>query len=192
MRHLLQEFRGTPRADRELGTYLSAGLPVDTSTTSLEVTWDITRPGATWIVIRFWAAISMCKSSALGQRLNCWSPRHDSPGAICATREALIAAFCRLDKPLSCCWEKGWLVGAVGIENTTGRNFKDLEGMMGNAKALKRNNRECKGILIGPLMAPRFSRPPRFRHSVSHSLSKSRSRLRAQISRRGWQADVAS
>jgi hypothetical protein len=33
-----------------------------------------------------------------------------------ATLEALIAAFCRLDKSLSCCWEKGWLVGAVGIE----------------------------------------------------------------------------
>jgi len=48
------------------------------------------------------------------------------------------------------------LVGAVGIENTTVRNFKDLEGMLGNAKALKRNNWECKGILIGPLMAPRF------------------------------------
>jgi hypothetical protein len=31
----------------------------------------------------------------------------------------LIAAFCRLDKSLSCCWEKGWLVGAVGIEPTT-------------------------------------------------------------------------
>ncbi len=37
-------------------------------------------------------------------------------GAIGATLEALIAAFCRLDKSLSCCWEKGWLVGAVGIE----------------------------------------------------------------------------
>jgi hypothetical protein len=48
------------------------------------------------------------------------------------------------------------LVGAVGIENTARRNFKDLEGMLGNAKALKRNNWECKGILIGPLMAPRF------------------------------------
>jgi hypothetical protein len=36
--------------------------------------------------------------------------------AIGATLEALIAAFCRLDKSLSCCWEKGWLVGAVGIE----------------------------------------------------------------------------
>jgi hypothetical protein len=32
-----------------------------------------------------------------------------------ATLEALIAAFCRLDKLLSGCWEKGWLVGAVGI-----------------------------------------------------------------------------
>jgi hypothetical protein len=27
------------------------------------------------------------------------------------------------------------LVGAVGIENNTGRNFKDLEEMLGNAKA---------------------------------------------------------
>jgi hypothetical protein len=33
-----------------------------------------------------------------------------------ATLEALIAAFCRPDKSLSCCWKKGWLVGAVGIE----------------------------------------------------------------------------
>jgi hypothetical protein len=48
------------------------------------------------------------------------------------------------------------MVGAAGIENNTGRNFKDLEEMRGNAKALKRNNRECKGILIGPSMAPRF------------------------------------
>jgi hypothetical protein len=71
-----------------------------------------------------------------------------------ATLEALIAAFCRLDKSLSCCWEKGWLVGAVGIENTTGRNFKDLEGMQGNAKALKRNNWECKGILIDAITTP--------------------------------------
>jgi hypothetical protein len=49
------------------------------------------------------------------------------------------------------------MVGAVGIENNTGRNFKDLEEMRGNAKALKRNNRESKGILIGPSKAPRFS-----------------------------------
>ena len=46
-------------------------------------------------------------------------------GAIGATLEALIAAFCRLDKSLSCCWEKGWLVGAVGIEPT------DLLGQAG-------------------------------------------------------------
>jgi hypothetical protein len=45
------------------------------------------------------------------------------------------------------------MVGAVGIENNTERNFKDLEGIMRNAKALIRNNRECKEILIGPSMA---------------------------------------
>ena len=39
---------------------------------------------------------------------------------------------------------------AVQVENTTGWNFKDLEGMQGNAKALKRNNWQCEGILIGP------------------------------------------
>jgi hypothetical protein len=73
-----------------------------------------------------------------------------------ATLEALIAAFCRLDKSSSRCGEKGWLVGAVGIENNAIWNFKDLQGMLGSTKALIRNNRECKGILIGPLMAPRF------------------------------------
>ncbi len=48
------------------------------------------------------------------------------------------------------------MAGAVGIENNADRNFKDVEEMPGSAKELKRNNRECKGILIGPLMAPRF------------------------------------
>jgi len=48
------------------------------------------------------------------------------------------------------------LVGAVGIENNTDWNFKDLEEMLGSAKALKRNNGEQQGILIGPSMAPRF------------------------------------
>ena len=42
------------------------------------------------------------------------------------------------------------MVGAGGIENNADRNFKDLEEMLGSAKELKRNNRECKGILIGP------------------------------------------
>jgi hypothetical protein len=49
------------------------------------------------------------------------------------------------------------MVGAVGIENNTDRNFRDLEEMPGSVKALRRNNRECRGILIGPLKAPRFS-----------------------------------
>ena len=50
------------------------------------------------------------------------------------------------------------LVGAVGIENNAGRNFKELGETVRNAETLKRNNRERKGILIGPSMAPRFSR----------------------------------
>ena len=49
------------------------------------------------------------------------------------------------------------LVGAVGIENTIERDFKDLEEMLGSAKTLKRNNGEYNEILIGPSMAPRFS-----------------------------------
>jgi hypothetical protein len=48
------------------------------------------------------------------------------------------------------------MVGAVGIENNTGWNFKDLEEMPGSAKTLKRNNGEYKEVLIGPSMAPRF------------------------------------
>ena len=68
----------------------------------------------------------------------------------------LIAAFCRLAKSLSHSEQMGWLVGPVGIENNADRNSKDLEEMLGSAKKLKRNNAECKGILIGPLMAPVF------------------------------------
>jgi len=49
------------------------------------------------------------------------------------------------------------MAGAVGIENNTDRNLKDLEEMPGTTKALKRNNWESKGILIGPSMAPRSS-----------------------------------
>jgi hypothetical protein len=61
-----------------------------------------------------------------------------------------------------CYQSEGCLVGAVGIENNTAWYFKDLEEMMGSAKALKRNNGEPKGILIGPLRAPRFSQKLRF------------------------------
>ncbi len=54
------------------------------------------------------------------------------------------------------CFTGDLLVGAVGIENNTAWNFKDLEEMARSAKALKKNNRESSGILIGPSMAPRF------------------------------------
>ncbi len=52
----------------------------------------------------------------------------------------------------------GLMVGAVGIENNTDWHFKDLEETSRSAKALKRNDRESNGILIGPSMAPRFFR----------------------------------
>src|SRR5437016_13196681 len=80
----------------------------------------------------------------------------------------------------------------VGIDNNTDPYFKELDQMLGSDNELKRSYSECIVILIVRLMVPRLPRPPRFRHSVFHSLSKSRSRLRAQISRRGWQADVTS
>jgi hypothetical protein len=53
---------------------------------------------------------------------------------------------------------KKLLVGAVGIENNDGLDFKDLRGMRRNTKSLKRNDGEPKGILIAPLMLPHFSR----------------------------------
>jgi hypothetical protein len=70
-------------------------------------------------------------------------------------RLALSAPFCPRAFLLSAYQSEGWLVGAVGIENNTGRSLKDLEGILGNANALKRNNEESSGILIGPSMAPR-------------------------------------
>jgi hypothetical protein len=39
---------------------------------------------------------------------------------------------------------------AMGIENNTDWNFKDLGEIRGSAKALKKNNGECREILIGP------------------------------------------
>jgi hypothetical protein len=44
----------------------------------------------------------------------------------------------------------------VGVENNSDWNFKDLEEMAGNAKALKKNSKEFDGILIGPSMVPHF------------------------------------
>jgi len=45
----------------------------------------------------------------------------------------------------------------MGVENNSDWNFKDLEEMARNANALKRNNKEFDGILIGPWLFPRFS-----------------------------------
>ena len=45
----------------------------------------------------------------------------------------------------------------MGVENITDMNLKDLEGILGNAKSLKRNNKAFKEILIVPSMFPRFA-----------------------------------
>jgi hypothetical protein len=60
----------------------------------------------------------------------------------------------------------------VGIENNKDWNFKDLEEMLGSAKALKRHTEEHEGILIGPSMAPRFFGSVKFLGSgfITHCL----------------------
>jgi len=81
----------------------------------------------------------------------------------------------------------------VGVENNTGRNFKDLEEMVRNAKALKKNNKEFDGILIGPSMVPHFFGQSEILSAwVFHPLPSLPSRLLAQILRHGWQADRES
>ncbi len=60
--------------------------------------------------------------------------------------------------------------------------------MLGNTKALKRNDRECKGILIGPSMAPRFF-SGQDSVAVFFLAARKSPSASAQISRRGWQAD---
>ncbi len=91
----------------------------------------------------------------------------------------LSAPFCPLVNLLSPDQSGRWLEGAVGIENNTDRNLKDLEEMLGTSKALQRNNRECNGILIGPLKAPLFS-ALRLHRGVSRC-SKDGGRLRAKF-----------
>jgi hypothetical protein len=55
--------------------------------------------------------------------------------ALTADVSLLIAAFCCLAEFASPLERMRKLIGAVGIENNTERNFKDLERMLGNAKA---------------------------------------------------------
>jgi hypothetical protein len=81
------------------------------------------------------------------------------------------------------------LVGAVGIENNGRRDFKDLRGMRRNTKSLKRNDGERKGTRIAPLMLPRSCRSPNSLGCGFTYRAEQESRLRAQIWRRGWQAD---
>jgi hypothetical protein len=76
----------------------------------------------------------------------------------------------------------------VEVENITDRNLKDLEEMLGSTKSLKRNNRKCKGILIGPLKAPRFL-GAQIPSLCFISLPEIRRSASGQISRHGWQAD---
>jgi len=87
------------------------------------------------------------------------------------------------------------LVGAVGIENNEPSNFKDLRGTTRNAKLLKRNDEACKGILIAPSKLPQnslvfFADVEIPKEWDPHPLPLIGSRLRAQILRRGWQADI--
>lgn len=78
----------------------------------------------------------------------------------------------------------------MGVENNSDGNFKDLEEMVGSAKALKKNNKEFDGILIGPSMVPHFFGLSEILSAwVFHPLPQLPSRLRAQILRHGWQAD---
>jgi hypothetical protein len=75
----------------------------------------------------------------------------------------------------------------VGIENNSGWDFKELGETMGNYRTLKRNNEERKGILIGPSMAPRFSRFGNSPLGFHQSLRVRRQRV--QILRHGWHAN---
>jgi len=85
---------------------------------------------------------------------------HPEPGAgrKRTARMNSSTVFCRLGKSLSCCWKKGWMIGAVEIENNGVRNFKNLRGTTRNTKSLKKNEEACRGILIAPSKLPRFSR----------------------------------
>jgi hypothetical protein len=87
------------------------------------------------------------------------------------------------------------MVGAVGIENNNASIFKDLRGTTRNAKLLKRNDEACKGILIAPSKLPQnslvfFADVEIPKEWDLHPLPLIGSRLRAQILRRGWQADI--
>jgi len=75
------------------------------------------------------------------------------------------------------------------------QHFQDLRGTTRNAKLLKRNDEACKGILIAPSKLPQnslvfFADVEIPKEWDPHPLPLIGSRLRAQILRRGWQADI--
>src|SRR5258708_13577286 len=84
---------------------------------------------------------------------------HPEPGAgrKRTARMNSSTVFCRLGKSLSCCWKKGWMIGAVEIEKNGVRNFKNLRGTTRNNKSLKKNEEACRVILIAPSKLHRFS-----------------------------------
>ena len=57
------------------------------------------------------------------------------------------------------------LVGAVGIESTWSRNFKDLRGSTRNTKTLKSHVKACTRFLIAPSKRPRKFHSPLFHES---------------------------
>ena len=66
----------------------------------------------------------------------------------------------------------------LGVENIIDMNLKDLEGILGNTKSLKRNNKKYREILIVPSMFPRFLFPcPRFSYWEFRPHAKSCGRL---------------
>ena len=60
-------------------------------------------------------------------------------------------------------------VGTVGMENNSGRDFKDLRRLQRNGKSSERNDGERKGILNAPLKLPRFSQIFSLRRECVHS-----------------------
>ena len=106
--------------------------------------------------------------------------------------KSLIAAFrCLLFcnfRQIREIWRK-----RVGVENITDMNLKDLEGILGNTKSLKRNNKELEEILIVPSMFPRFCFDVQDSAFVNSTHTPNRGvGFQAQISRHGWQADHRS
>src|SRR5947199_10649593 len=70
--------------------------------------------------------------------------------------------------------------------------YKGLRGNAGKCQGIERNDRERKGILIGPLVAPCFSRPPRIPPSCINARRNAATAFRPpgkRVYRRQWSAE---